>query len=1126
LALIVKVIISTFIGYYLKSIVLEKSNVIHQKLEAFIKKYYTNELIRGIIFFIGLGLIYFFLTLFIEYFLWLKPQGRTVLFWFFIFVEVFLLIRFIVFPIFKILKFQKGIDYTQASKIIGTHFSEVNDTLLNYLQLSNSNSTIHNSELLIASIEQKANSLQPIPFGKAIDFNGNKRYLPLAIFPILFLVFFFLSGNSSIISQSLNRVVHFNANFTPPAPFKFLISNSSLITEQGKDFTLYVNIEGNVIPENVLIHIGNESYFLEAIKSKEFRFKISKPTANVDFYLEANSVVSSDYELKVIAVPTISNFEMKLVFPSYLKQKSTVVKGSGNGIIPEGTQVTWVMNTNATQNVVWKDRSHVFSFIQDENLFSLTKIITQDTEYQLFTSNNEVKNFEKLNYQLNIVKDQFPSINITNAPVKLSTGNSYFVGQLSDDYGLSKLQIVYYESGNLASAKRGTITIKQDTFDQFVFNFPSNLDVVKGLNYEFYFEVFDNDAIHNFKSSRSSVFSNRILSDEEKQNQSLQEQNSAINSLEKTLSKQDKQFAEIDIIQKTSKEKNALDFKDRQKIDEFIKEQQSQTVKMKDFANKMKENLNKSNADNNNEKKEELEKRLENTSKELDKNKKLLDELNELNNKIKDEDFEQKLEKLKQNSKSQNKNLAQLVELTKRYYVEKKAEQLADKLDKLSERQDKLSENEKQNSAEEQQKLTDEFDKIQEELKQLNKDNEDLKSPIEIPSDLDKEKSIQDDLNKAGSDLKNNNKTKAKPSQKSASKKMKEMSKSMDQALAESNKDQIEEDVKMLRQILDNLLEFSFLQEDVMNQFKASKLRSPSYTKYIHSQQNLKLQFRHIDDSLFSLSLRQPKIAEEVTKEVANVQYNIDKSLESFAESQLQRGVSQQQYAISSSNKLADFLSDSLNSMQMQMSGSGKGGKPKPGSGAGMQLPDIIKKQGELSDKMKQGMKPGSKPGEGGKSGDGNKAGSQSGNSKGQGDGGDGEGDAKATMDIYKQQKELREALQNELSKKGIGNSGNNTLEQMKQLEKQLLNKGFTNETLQRSNAIKQDLLKLETAIRIQGEDPKRQSETNKTNFNNTASPLPKELIDYLNSIEILNRQSLPLRSNFNQKVQEYFNKK
>ena len=35
-----------------------------------------------------------------------------------------------------------------------------------------------------------------------------------------------------------------------------------------------------------------------------------------------------------------------------------------------------------------------------------------------------------------------------------------------------------------------------------------------------------------------------------------------------------------------------------------------------------------------------------------------------------------------------------------------------------------------------------------------------------------------------------------------------------------------------------------------------------------------------------------------------------------------------------------------------------------------------------------------------------------------------------------------------------------------------------------------------------------------------------KALKEYLNSIEILNRQSIPLRSNFNSKVEEYFNKK
>ena len=126
-------------------------------------------------------------------------------------------------------------------------------------------------------------------------------------------------------------------------------------------------------------------------------------------------------------------------------------------------------------------------------------------------------------------------------------------------------------------------------------------------------------------------------------------------------------------------------------------------------------------------------------------------------------------------------------------------------------------------------------------------------------------------------------------------------------------------------------------------------------------------------------------------------------------------------------------------------------------------------------------------------------------------------------MEIYKEQQQLREALQNELNKQGLGGQGQGTLDQMKQIEKQLLNKGFNNETLQRMLNLKYEMLKLEKAMQLQGEEKKRQAETNKKEFNNTSSALPKGLQDYLNSVEILNRQTLPLRSNFNQKVQEYF---
>ena len=1129
---------------------MENQNLIYYKLEQFIKKFYTNELLRGTIFFVGIGLLYFLFTLFVEYFLWLKPTARTLLFWTFVVVEFFLLFRFILFPIFKLFKLQKGINYDAASKIIGNHFSEVGDRLTNFLQLSQDTNT---SELLLASIDQKANTLQPIPFGNAVNFGTNKKFLPLAIVPILVFVFFYLSGNSNFISQSFNRVVHYKEQFLPPAPFEFQVLNKTLQTEQNQDFLLKVKTVGKVVPENAMIFIGDESYFMETTKAGEFQFVIPKPKENLEFHVEANNVSSNEYELNVVTVPSIANFEMVLNFPGYLNKKAEVIKGTGNAVLPEGTRVTWRMNTLATQNVEWLDASSKYPFSKQDNQFLLSKNINQNTDYQIVTSNTKVQNYEKLNYQISVVKDQFPTIAVGNAPDSLKIEKNYLLGQVSDDYGLSKLQVVYYPKDKQANSKRATIAVKRDVYDQFVFAFPSNLPVEEGVSYEYYFEIFDNDALHNFKSTKSSTFSNRIATESEKEDQVLQQQNDNINSLEKSLKTQDKQLNEMEKLQKMGKEKDNLEFKEQQKVNDFLNKQKQQDELMKNFAEKMKENLDKVKTDKKDEVKELLKDRLDKVDKDIEKNKKLLEELQKLNEKLQKEELFDKMDKLKQQSKNQTKSLQQLVELTKKYYVEKKAEQIADKLDKLSEKQDKLSENEKENSTEKQEEINKEFDKIQEELKELDKDNKELKKPVELPDTAPKEKSIDEDLKKASDELKKDSKAGAKPKQKSASKKMKQMSQDMQSSMEMGEQEQLEEDIVVLRQILDNLLAYSFSQESVMGQFKGLKRGSPSFNKNLKIQQDLKQEFKHVDDSLFAFSLRNPKVSEGVTLEIGNVQYNIDKAIESLADANVPKGVSHQQFATSASNKLADMLASILFNMQMsmQMSGSGKGkGKPSPGKGSGgdSQLPDIIKKQGELGDKMKDGMKPGSKPGskpgekpgegkvgkdgekEGGKDGKGKQGkdgksgsgGSGQGNSDGE-NGQDSEGDAKAIMEIYKEQQQLREALQNELNKQGIGGQGQNALEQMKQIEKQLLNKGFNNEVLQKILNVKYEMLKLEKAVQLQGEEKKRQSETSKKEFTNSTNALPVRLQEYLNSVEILNRQTLPLRSNFNQKVQEYF---
>jgi hypothetical protein len=81
---------------------------------------------------------------------------------------------------------------------------------------------------------------------------------------------------------------------------------------------------------------------------------------------------------------------------------------------------------------------------------------------------------------------------------------SFVLGQISDDYGFSKLQIVYYK-GKLEFVKRGVIPIELMVMISFIF-FSVSWLLNKGFSYEYYFEVFDNDARNGFKSSKTPVF--------------------------------------------------------------------------------------------------------------------------------------------------------------------------------------------------------------------------------------------------------------------------------------------------------------------------------------------------------------------------------------------------------------------------------------------------------------------------------------------------------------------------------------------------------------------------------------------------------------------------------------------
>ncbi|RZS99330.1 DUF4175 family protein [Aquimarina brevivitae] len=1118
---------------------MENFNEVVQRLEGFIKKYYLNELIKGAILFVSVGVLYLIVIALLENFLWLSSTGRIVIFILFITVEVLLFIRFLGWPLLKLFRIRKGLSKEQASLIIGNHFPNVSDKLINVLQLHNS---ANRSALLLASIEQKATELRPIPFSKAIQFSSNKKYLKFLFLPLGVIILLLLVNRINWISNGYERIINYNVAYERPAPFKFIIANDSLTVHQDKDFTLVVSTVGTVAPQDVFITYNDETYLLQNKGDGTHEYTFVEPDQNISFALNANEVFSGDYVLQVVAVPSLLDFVMELEYPSYTSKANEVIKSSGNAVVPEGTKVLWKASTQNTTEMQLKANDSMYLFDRRGDNFKYEMRLFTNLNYELTTSNDQIAQYDKLGFAITTIKDQYPELFLRSQ--KDSTANEviYHNGKVSDDYGLTKLQLVYYPVDTNIEKNRIQLPISKSGYDEFFYVFPDTISLKPGVAYEYFFEVFDNDVLHNYKSSKSQVFQYRKLTKDEEEVIRLNQQNSMISQLNKSLEKIKNTDENIDELNKLQKEKRTLNFEDRQKLKSFLQRQKSQEKMMEQFTKQLKKSLDEEDKDE--PFKDALKERLERNEERLRKNQELLEELEELTDKLQKEELGEKLDELGKENKNIKRNLEQLLELTKRYYLSEKAQKIADQLEKLGNKQEELSEKQSKDSKE-QEDINKAFDELKKELDELRQQNEDLRKPMDVLPEENLEKQVDEELQNIEDAEENNDSDSKRQSQKAAGQKMKQMSQAMGQQMQMAGQAQQMEDMQMLRQILDNLVDFSLEQEGLMKEVKSIGIDNPQYSQKLKKQSVLRENFIHIDDSLYALAMRTPQITDKVTETLTDVEFNIDKTLERLAENRVIQGTANQQYVVTGANELAFLLSNVLDQMQNSMSSSGKG---KSGQNE-FQLPDIIQKQEQLEGQMKDGMKPkegGQKEGkepngqEGSKQqkGKGEQNGKEGKDGK-QGQSGKDDGDKKggskneklnteeeneALFEIFKEQQKLRNELEERIKQEGLDNKlGSQILKEMERVEQELLENGINENTLERMANLKHQLIKLQEATLKQGEDNKRESESNKKEFEQQRIEQLKRAKEYFNTIEILNRQVLPLRQNYKEKVKEYF---
>lgn len=951
---------------------LSNYNILLKQLDRFIRKYYRNELLKGLLFSL---LIYCSSALFICIFEYLGRFGttvRTAMFYLTLSLYILIFIKYILFPLLQIARIKRTITHKQAAGIISGRFSEIRDKLINILELAEmkNNNTVSQA-LLFASIENKVTSVKSLPFELAIKVSQNFRYLVMlvsAVFMSLCVYFIW----PDVIREGSERMINHSVFYAPAPPFNFILVNDSLAVEQGSDFEIKLRIEGKYIPENVFIKLGGNKVILDRVSKSSFSYLLKNVNNSLSFQFQAEDFSSALYSLSVLPKPVITGFKAEIDVPAYTGISDFIIENTGDLSIPCGSTVKWSFTTSNVDklNLVIND-SVVKELSGGNNVFYASNRFLGSASYVINSANKYVRNTEPIKYNVFVIPDLFPGITTDFLTDTSQIGAYYFKGKISDDYGFKKLTFNYRLTGS------GDVTVteipvnKNITEQEFFFAFNFGSVKAEGNEIEYYFEVWDNDAVHGSKSARTTPKTYRIPTSGEIENFRQEANKSMADKLNLSKSLSQELMNDIKNLQQSLLNNKTSSWEHTKKLENIINKQSTLENLLKQLSqeNTEKENFLGTFSEQDKqllEKQKLIDEMLENIMD--DELKKMMEELKKLLENFDRTKLNKLTDKMKYNYDDLNKQLDRNLEILKRLEMEEKSSFISKELEKLSDSQKELSEetslkkSEVDSLKEKQESQKEKFDELIKEYNDLLEKNEQLSEPMNL-KDFEREKEeINNEFDKGSLELEQKNKKGASQSQKSNSENLKQMSQQMMQMMQESEFEQEGENIEDLKQIIDNLVRFSFDQEDLMQKTGKTSVNSPEFMKNVEMQKNLMNDFKLIKDSLYALAKRSPLISSEIYRQIKTIENKNKQALTNYDEKNVSSAKASQQFIMTSANNLALLLGEIIQQMQnSQQSCSGskckKPGKGKPSLSEMQNMQKSVKSQLQsLIDQMKKGQ--------------------------------------------------------------------------------------------------------------------------------------------------------------------------
>ncbi|MEK7748644.1 MAG: DUF4175 family protein, partial [Bacteroidota bacterium] len=482
--------------------------------------------------------------------------------------------------------------------------------------------SLYSGELVDASFGDLAALTQDVDFKDSLDRLPMRRWRTRCLMTVgLCAMCVALFPSTS--ADSLNRLIHFEREFVPPAEYVFEVvpGNKEIVKGENLEVSVKVQSVGAIRKSPTELSLmsryeGQTSFdqvLLRADTAGSFHTVLKNVRGSLLYFAQVENVQSEWYELKALDRPLVRSFQIRLDYPSYTNLPPRVQdEFVGDVTALAGTRIL----LKGASNKDLYEASIVFGNGQKKSIntsgekFSASLPLTAETSYHLQLKDLEgLENLDPVKYQLKVLPDEFPSVSIgePGRNIDIAGTQSLMLSiQAKDDFGFTKLRVGYrlvhsrYERPS-EEFKFVPVPFPSQTGLQLETRLAwdlSRMDLVPEDVIEYFAEVHDNDIVKGPKISRSPSYLIRLPSLEEVFADVDKVHETSLEEMKQTMEDAKKLKEALESINQDLKKNKEFDWQKQKKLEEMAKKYQDVQKKLEDVKNRLDQAVQKMNEQN------------------------------------------------------------------------------------------------------------------------------------------------------------------------------------------------------------------------------------------------------------------------------------------------------------------------------------------------------------------------------------------------------------------------------------------------------------------------------------------------------------------------------------------------